>query len=83
MPRPNQGTGQTSGLRTSLAHPDPAVQADAVAKIAASYGETQDLTRTAQFFGCERRTLERAIQDFPLLRAAIGEIRNRLGIVGR
>jgi hypothetical protein len=52
-----------------------------IAQIVASYGETRDLTRTAQAFGCERRTLERAMNDFPALGKAIQETRKRLSIV--
>lgn len=78
MPRPNQGTGQTSSLRSALSHPDPQAVAAFIESIANSYGETRDLTQTARAFGCERRTLERAMNDFPKLGEAIDAIRNRL-----
>jgi hypothetical protein len=66
-----------------VAHPDPAVQKDAIDKIVVSYGETRDLTKTARAFGCSRRTLEKTIKAFPALGAAIADVRNRLGILGR
>jgi hypothetical protein len=76
MPRPQEGTGQTSGLRTALAHPTLQVRADYIAGLVKVYEETQDLTKTAKRFQASRRTLERAIRDFPELRRAIEATRN-------
>jgi hypothetical protein len=52
-----------------------------IAAIVQSYGENRDLTKTAAALGAKRRTLERAIQDFPDLSQALSEIRARLGIL--
>lgn len=82
MPPPIHGTGQTSDLHAALAHPDPAVQAAFIAQIVAVYGETRNLTPTARRFGCERRTLERAMVRFPKLGEAIEQVRERLAAVG-
>lgn len=81
MPKPMKGRGQTSDLRSALSHPDPQVVADFIQRIARSYGSTRDLGRTAEEFGTRRRTLERAIQDFPDLKAAIDRARNAAAIV--
>lgn len=81
MPRPKAGTGQTSDLRAALSHPDQATVQAFIDRVAASYAETRDLTKTAVAFGCERRTLERAISRFPVLAQAIENARDRAAIV--
>ncbi len=83
VPKPKAGTGQTSGFRSALAHPDALVRAAFVAQVAAAYGEDQDLGKTAERFGTSRRTLERAMADFQELGQAIQDVRNRIGVLGR
>lgn len=78
MPAPTQGIGQTSSLRYHLSSPDEKARAEFIKQIAKAFGEDQNLTTVASRFGCKRRTLERAMVDFPQLGAAIEEIRTGL-----
>lgn len=76
MPRPIKGLGQTSSIRSALSVPDEKIRNEYISKIASVYGETHDLTRTAQEFGTGRRTLERLIRDVPELAQAIETVRS-------
>ena len=81
MPRPAAGTGQTSALRAALCHPEQAVKEAFIVRIVQSYRETRDLSKTAAVFGCNRRTLERAIVSFPALGEAIEAERVKANII--
>jgi hypothetical protein len=52
-----------------------------IAAIVQAYGETRNLGKAAKALGAQRRTLERAIADFPELSKAIDAARSRLGIL--
>jgi hypothetical protein len=79
MPPPVQGQGQTSDLRTALACQ--ATRDATIAQVVVVYEETRNLTPTAARFGCGRRTLERAMAQFPKLGEAIEAARQRLAAV--
>lgn len=79
MPPPTRGSGQTSNLRTRLSLDE--TRESMIAAIVQAYGETRNLGKAAKALGAQRRTLERAIADFPELSKAIDAARSRLGIL--
>ncbi len=71
-----ENNGKTSRLRMRLELEDGPQRIATIAGIANTYAITQDLGRTAQEFGAERRTLERLIQEHPDLMRALGAVRS-------
>lgn len=76
MPAPTQGSGQTSDLRARLRVPETAQ--DTIDLIVLAYGETRHMGQVAERMGVTRRTLERAIKDFPDLKSALDKTREAL-----
>jgi hypothetical protein len=77
VPKPESAIGQTSTLRVDMAR-NPV---ETIAAVAKAYAEEGDLDRAAIRFGARRRTLERLQVEYPALKQAIDDARNRANVL--